>query len=33
MAVSAEYGPVEPQPLLDFFRLLEKAGLISLKAD
>jgi len=31
LAVSAEYGPIEPQKIYDFFRVLEKAELIMLK--
>lgn len=30
-AVSAEYGPIEPQKIYDFFRVLERAELIILK--
>ncbi len=30
-AVSAEYGPVDPQMVLAFFEVLEKAGLLSFK--
>jgi hypothetical protein len=30
-AVSAEYGPIKPQKIYDFFRVLEKAELITLE--
>jgi hypothetical protein len=31
LAVSAEYGPTDIQQVYDFFRLLEKAGLVTFK--
>ncbi len=31
LAVSAEYGPTDIQQVHDFFRLLEKAGLVTFK--
>ncbi len=31
LAVSAEYGPVDVQEVYDYFRVLEKAGLVKLK--
>jgi hypothetical protein len=30
-ALSAEFGPVDPSEVLDFFKVLERAELITLK--